>query len=283
MMRWMVMHRLYCRSQPAGAFCDARSMISAALVALAEDPESFTEPPEGATRLTDERFCVVVGPHRRWAGVSRVRLPAEPRLGAEAVAEVRGIADGIDLVLWNVGSSATPPDLPEQLRALGLRDPEKPMEPVVAALALEEEPPPVSGVEVRRIETLEEHLLGLEVMLAASTYTDEAAADERRRAEETFERRQRRGGFQWLAWLDGTPVAFGAADRAEAGLFLAGGSTLPAARGRGCYRALVRARWETAAELGTPGLAVQAQYATSYPILRRLGFVEVATVHTLLQ
>jgi GNAT superfamily N-acetyltransferase len=279
----MLMHRLYNGSQPAAAFCDAQTMTSAALVALAEDPEFFTQPPEGASRLGDERFCVVVGPQRRWAGVSRVRLGAEPRLVAEAVADVRDIAEGIDLVLWNVGSSATPADLPEQLRGLGLRDPEKPMEPVVAALALEEEPPPVSGIEVRRIETLEEHRMGLEVMLAASSHSEEAAADERRRAEETFERRQRRGGFQWLAWLDGEPVGFGAADRAEAGLFLAGGSTLPAARGRGCYRALVRARWETAAELGTPGLAVQAQYATSYPILRRLGFVEVATVHTLLQ
>ena len=56
---------------------------------------------------------------------------------------------------------------------------------------------------------------------------------------------------------------------------------LPATRGRGCYRALVRARWDAAVELGTPGLAVQAQYGTSFPILRRLGFVEVATVHTL--
>jgi hypothetical protein len=29
------------------------------------------------------------------------------------------------------------------------------------------------------------------------------------------------------------------------------------------------------------GLAVQAQYGSSAPILRRLGFAEVATVHTL--
>jgi hypothetical protein len=30
-----------------------------------------------------------------------------------------------------------------------------------------------------------------------------------------------------------------------------------------------------------PGLAVQAQYGSSFPILRRLGFVETATVHTI--
>ena len=61
----------------------------------------------------------------------------------------------------------------------------------------------------------------------------------------------------------------------------AGGATLPEARGRGCYRALVRARWDEAAKLGLPGLAVQAQYGSSAPILRRLGFVETATIHTL--
>jgi GNAT superfamily N-acetyltransferase len=71
------------------------------------------------------------------------------------------------------------------------------------------------------------------------------------------------------------------ADRTPAGLVLAGGSTLPEARGRGCYRALVRARWDEAVRLGTPGLAVQAQYGTSAPILRKLGFIEVASIHTL--
>jgi len=155
------------------------------------------------------------------------------------------------------------------------------MDAVCAAMALAEEPPAVAGVQVRRIETLEEHLAGVEIMLAAATWTDEAAADERARAEDTFARRNRRGGYQWLAWLDGNPVAYALADRTEAGLFLAGGSTLPEARGHGCYRALVRARWDEAVDLGTPGLAVQAQYGTSAPILRRLGFTEVAVIHTL--
>ena len=46
---------------------------------------------------------------------------------------------------------------------------------------------------------------------------------------------------------------------------------LPEARGRGAYRALVRARWEHAAERGTPLLVVQAG-AMSGPVLTRLGF-----------
>ena len=43
----------------------------------------------------------------------------------------------------------------------------------------------------------------------------------------------------------------------------------------------MRARWDEAVRLGTPGLAVQAQHATSAPILRKLGFIEVASIHTL--
>jgi GNAT superfamily N-acetyltransferase len=222
--------------------------------------------------------------HRTRAALGgRLRAPAARRRprGAAEVETLRRTLHGLDPVVWTVGSSATPADLPARLRALGLREPDPPMDPVCAAMVLERDPPPVPGVVVRRIETLEHHLLGLEIMLSAATWSPTAAAAERARAEETFRRRMLRGGFQWLAWLDDAPVAYAAADLAAAGFFLAGGSTLPAARGRGCYRALVRARWEEAVRLGRSGLAVQAQHGSSAPILRALGFVEVATVHTL--
>jgi GNAT superfamily N-acetyltransferase len=52
---------------------------------------------------------------------------------------------------------------------------------------------------------------------------------------------------------------------------LFGGSVLPAARGRGVYRALVRARWDHAVARGTPVLVVQAG-AMSRPVLTGLGF-----------
>lgn len=257
------------------------SPISSALIALSEDPDLYIEPPEGADRYVDGRFCLTIGPHRRWAGVCRLRLTDDAEQTAGAVAEIRRLTAGIEHVIWNVGSSATPAGLPERLRALGLTDPEPPFEPLVAAMALEDEPPAADGVDVRRIETLEEHLAGLEIMLASVTWSDAAAAAERERAEQVFERRQRRGGLHWLAYLEGRPVAFAVADRVTAGLYLGGASTLPQARGQGCYRALVRARWDEAIRLGLPGLAVQAQYGSSAPILRTLGFVEVATVHTL--
>jgi hypothetical protein len=45
-------------------------------------------------------------------------------------------------------------------------------------------------------------------------------------------------------------------------------------RGRGAYRALVRARWDAAVDRGTPALTVGAE-SMSRPILARLGFVNV--------
>jgi GNAT superfamily N-acetyltransferase len=76
------------------------------------------------------------------------------------------------------------------------------------------------------------------------------------------------------AWLDDELVAVGAASFTRVGAYLTSGSTLPHARGRGAYRALVRARWDDAVARGTPALGVGAG-PMSRPILERLGFRQV--------
>ena len=81
-------------------------------------------------------------------------------------------------------------------------------------------------------------------------------------------------GALYAAWIDGRIAGAGAAYFSPRGFLMAGGSTAHWARGRGAYRALVRARWDDAAARGTPALAVQAG-AMSAPILRRLGFETV--------
>jgi len=83
-----------------------------------------------------------------------------------------------------------------------------------------------------------------------------------------------------VALLDGRAVGSGRAAYCERGGLLFGGSTLPDARGRGAYRALVRARWDEAVRRGVPALVTQAAPA-SEPILRRLGFEEVCTLRRL--
>jgi GNAT superfamily N-acetyltransferase len=57
-------------------------------------------------------------------------------------------------------------------------------------------------------------------------------------------------------------------------MLLWGGSVREEARGRGCYRALVRARWDEAVRRGTPALTVSAN-DQSGPALRKLGFEKV--------
>jgi GNAT superfamily N-acetyltransferase len=69
----------------------------------------------------------------------------------------------------------------------------------------------------------------------------------------------------WIRFHEGTPFAS-----------LWGGSTLPAWRGRGIYRALVAHRARLAAERGFRYLQVDAS-DDSRPILQRLGFVPLTT------
>ena len=86
--------------------------------------------------------------------------------------------------------------------------------------------------------------------------------------------------LKYLAYVDGEPVAQATAAFSEHGVTLFGGATLPQARGRGAYRALVAARWQDAVARGTPVLVTQAG-AQSRPILTRLGFREVCEIRVL--
>jgi hypothetical protein len=250
-------------------------MIARELRAFAEDPNPFLPRSAGTRGVDDARYFAVVGPRGEWISASRLRLAADEV--ADVVAEVRALAPGP--VEWSVGASATPQDLPERLRELGCVDPRAPLEPHVAALALDHPPEAVEGVEVRKVETFEDFLVVLELSFEASPRSPGDEAKERDRAPATYERRRSRPGGDWLAYLDGRPAAAASAIAGPAGLFLAGGGTACWARGRGCYRALVRARWDEAVRLGTPGLAVHAQHGSSQPILERLGFEHVCDLH----
>ena len=89
--------------------------------------------------------------------------------------------------------------------------------------------------------------------------------------------------MNFLAYLDDQPQAAGSLLIVADSLgILAGGSTRSAARGCGCYRALVSARWHAARQAGCTALAVQAS-AMSAPILASVGFEPVATLTILRQ
>lgn len=226
----------------------------------------------GVRIVDDARLHATIMPGK-WIGVCR--LDFAPGDAARVLADVQALERGV-ATSWQTPRE----DLAGALRAAGARDPEPPLLPIFTALACTSQPPGVDGVEVRRIETFDDHLIGLEIEHRSSNFSAEARERRRREAKERWERRRVRPGGQWLAYIDGEPVGWGSAVAGPRGLYLSGGATLPEARGRGAYRALVRARWDYAARLGTPALTVGAQ-ETSRPILERLGFEPICTMYEL--
>jgi GNAT superfamily N-acetyltransferase len=247
--------------------------MNSSLREFAEAPDAYLVPAPGVRVVDEDRFYATLSPDGRWIGVCRLRFAAVD--AAAVLAEVRALQPGAR-TSWQTPDA----ELADALRAAGCRSPEPPLEPTFTALATDREPPPVDGVEVRRIETFRDHLTGLEIELASSTWPEDAAARRRAEADVSYARRRARPGGEWLALLDGKPVAWAGAVGGPRGLYLSGGATLPEARGRGCYRALVRARWEEAVRRQTPALAVGAQ-ETSRPILERCGFEPVCTMYEL--
>jgi GNAT superfamily N-acetyltransferase len=186
--------------------------------------------------------------------------------GARSVTEFR----------WLLGPSTTPADLPRSLAMAGARPDEN--EPALIAMVLTHAPPRVAGVAVREIRDLP----GFEAMERIYREVFGASAGPSAPAEQRWADFQARPGSRaFLAELDGEAVAYGVMRSTEPGpVLLAGGVTSPRARGRGAYRALVRARWDAARDSGAPALVTQAQ-AASRPILERLGFRSTGTIPVL--
>jgi GNAT superfamily N-acetyltransferase len=240
---------------------------------LAEETTLHLLPRPTFETIERDGYVYIAG--TRGATVHRVRL-GDVRAAVEwtrAESTRRGHRD----LTWWVGDSATPADLLEQLPELGVVvDVE---EPVLTGMVATSAPPGVDGVDVRPVETLEDYLAALEVDWDVWG-TPEAERVERRVLEtERFEPTQRSGiVHHFSAFLDGRRVGFGRAIHMETAVALFGGSVSPDARGKGVYRALVRARWEHAVARGTPMLVVQAG-AMSCPVLAGLGFESHGKIH----
>jgi GNAT superfamily N-acetyltransferase len=172
---------------------------------------------------------------------------------------------------WEVGTHATPPELVERLLDLGVVDDEP--TPLAVGMVLTEPPAQARpDIEVRRVATDDEAFAAEQI--AAVGFGMPPPAKPRR-----YEPDPR--NVVYLAYVDGKPVARASAMFGELGVSLFGGATLPEARGRGAYRALVAARWQDAVDRGTPVLVTQAG-PMSRPILVELGFREVCEIRILL-
>jgi GNAT superfamily N-acetyltransferase len=215
----------------------------------------------------------------RWptAQVAGIRGDGPSNVGA-TVEAARDVAreHGKTIVAWWV-----PPDqdhVAPALEAAGLVNEDTPgLEAVENALVLLEPPlgDDVEGVEVRMVETWDDFHAGSRVIEEAFGMPSVTDDDLRLRYDEYLH--PDNPGRAFVALIDDRIVGTSFAAFGDAGVNLFGGAVLPAARGRGVYRALVQERWRTALARGTPAVTVQAG-RMSRPICERLGFVFVAPI-----
>lgn len=227
---------------------------------LAENTGAYLLPrPFYETVVTDD-YTYVAGPNNAW--VLEIREPNVEWARAESRRR------GIPLVEWWVGWSVRP-SLADDLLSFGLVPDD---EPVLTGMTCATETPPVPHVEVRTIETAAQYLEAIAVDWEVWQVPEDERAKRRATEVERFDQHHAAGtAHHWAAFDDGRPIGFGRGIDMEDGVALMGGAVLPEARGRGVYRALVRARWDHAVGRGTPLLVVQAG-PMSAPVLDGLGF-----------
>jgi GNAT superfamily N-acetyltransferase len=253
-------------------------VLSDELRAFAQNPDRFTMLSADVERYADDRVCVIQG--SVWAGISGVRVTANE---VEAlVAEVHERVPPEKLTMWWLDPATEPADLHQRLQALGFHEPAD-RGALLHALACVDEPRRgPDEVRVRRVETFGDYETAMEVMWEAFATPPERIERQRPHIRAEFEAHQAGGvPVSFLAELDGRPAGLGRSVYSSRGVFLIAGAVVPWARGRGVYRALVRARWDDAVARGTPALVTEAMPDTSYPILKRLGFQDVCTIRRL--
>jgi hypothetical protein len=225
------------------------------------------ESASGLVLRVSDRYALSAEAGHTYAAVEAIRLRADEV--DEAVADVGAFlaASGTRRASWWLTERSTPADLEERLLARGLT--RNDADYLHAAMALTA-PPPAAAIDARPVANFAEFVEARRVGIAAFADANISEPTEAELAVE-YER-----DLQPLfaAWVDGRIASVGRAIFTPAGAYLMGGATAEWARGRGAYRAVVRARWDAAVERGTPALAVGAG-SMSRPILERLGFEQV--------
>jgi hypothetical protein len=247
------------------------------ILRLAEAPTAYEPPGAGEHLIARDQYVLFIarGDHPGWNTVQHLRLA--PSTVDATVDEMREIAraHGRTALTWEIASSATPPNLADRLRQRGMTPAEPPS---AVVMALREPPPPApEGITVARVETIADFRTFVSITHEVFGMLDRLPAE--------LERIDRQGAadladtrfVRYVARAGDVPIAAATATFTEVGALLHSGSTLPAARGQGAYRALVAARWEETVRRGTP-VAVTRAGPMSRPILGRAGFTELAEI-----
>jgi GNAT superfamily N-acetyltransferase len=230
-------------------------------------------PPEAPQVETDDYLLVDFPPGFDDEQPTQVQWTRSDRPAADLVAEVveRTRAWQRSRLGWWIRLDHRPPDLPAHLRSLGATTVE-----TVGVLARElgtSLPDASSDVRVEVVrdeQTLRDaRLVYAEVWGRSPDPTPEELARDLAEAATPLGARPM---FQVVAYLDGEPASAGGCTRSGEVARLWGAATRPHLRGRGAYRATVRARLEAAREHGATLGLVRGRLHTSAPVLTRLGF-----------
>jgi hypothetical protein len=235
------------------------------LVDFAEAPSWFMEQAPGRLLRVTDGYAFAGDIGRTWGAAEGLRLGDVEVAVAEVDELVREAQ--VEKCSWWLSERSTPDDLEDRLLALGLTRDDS--DYLHAAMLLTSEPPRVDDVEARELTTFEEFV---EARLIARTAFGNPEPEQP--LEELAREWDRRIDPYFAAWIDGRMASVGGVVLTRVGGFLIGGATAEWARGRGAYRAVVRARWDAVVARGAPALAVGAG-PMSRPILERLGFEQV--------
>lgn len=137
-----------------------------------------------------------------------------------------------------------------------------------------------SDVQVQRVASVDDFKAHVSVTHAAFDAMERLPAELARIEREGEHDLAEPAFVRYNAVVDGCVVGAATATFSAAGVMIHSGSTLPAFRGRGVYRAMVAQRRRDAVERGTPALVTRAG-VMSRPILTSLGFEALGEIRFL--
>jgi len=238
--------------------------------------ESFADTPIEGERI--ERIgpliCIVGAAGRGFVGYRDLAGIEGAELDTLIARCVALYAERGDAFEWKLYEHDRPPDLAQRLVAAGFVPEERETVEIAAAAAIARDPTLPDGVALRevsertdldRIARFEAAIWGDDRDRLADMLEGELTASPGSLAIVVAEAGEEIVCAGWVRFVDNTDFAT-----------LWGGSTLPAWRRRGIYRAVVAYRARLAVERGFGYLQVDAS-DDSRPILERLGFVPVTT------
>ena len=233
----------------------------------------------GRVVVSNTRFTMRTSNDGGRLAVQRIRLRDDEIDDALEAARSFMRVTGSTAASWWLSEHSTPADVEEQLLARGLFIVE--CDYRIDGMLLTSPPPPAPPeIDVHAVRDAEEFVAVVGAQDDAFR-TPQAERPETATLVEQYELERGSDAVALFgAWMDGRVAGGGRALFSPRGVFMAGGSSAPWARGRGVYRALVSARWDAAVARGTPALAVQAG-TMSAPILPRLGFEKVCSFRRL--